>query len=230
MFYFDCIIKIETINSHILRLAKTLGGGCFAGLLAAFLSACAQAVEPQPFESWVLALSWSPQYCASTQRPDELQCDRRRAYGFIVHGLWPQGGPDKAACPKPAKLPRRYIERMLPLMPSPGLIQHEWNKHGACTGWGPDEYFATIERAWKSVRIPHAYQDVRAYQTLPMSQLEREFAQDNPGFSADSIGVQCKGPYLQEIRLCLDKDLAPRNCGTRVRDRCGKQLTLRPQR
>jgi ribonuclease T2 len=52
------------------------------------------------FDYYVLALSWSPTYCASRAgRRDRQQCGTGRGYAFVVHGLWPQyekGWPDFA--------------------------------------------------------------------------------------------------------------------------------------
>ena len=69
---------------------------CFKRLLIVFLFALAlpaSAKENRPgiFDYYVLALSWSPTYCATTgdARGDE-QCAPRRNYAFVVHGLWPQ--------------------------------------------------------------------------------------------------------------------------------------------
>ena len=59
------------------------------------LAACAaptpaRAQEPGRFDYYLLALSWSPEYCASRNGArDKLQCVERQ-YGFVTHGLWPQ--------------------------------------------------------------------------------------------------------------------------------------------
>lgn len=205
-----------------------------APLLGAFalLSSCAKAVEPQAFDYWILSLSWSPQYCAGEARPKDPQCAARR-YGFIVHGLWPQNeraNPNHSPknCPQPDRLPQRFIDRMLPLMPSPGLIQHEWSKHGACTGWPADQYFDAVEQAYRSIKIPAAYAQLDDYLSTDLSALEQEFMRANPGYSAEALATQCSGQYLKEIRLCMDKDFHPRTCGPDVRDRCLGQVVIRP--
>ena len=36
---------------------------------------------------------------------------------------------------------------MLDLMPAPGLIYNEWDKHGTCSGMGARAYFETIRKA-----------------------------------------------------------------------------------
>jgi ribonuclease T2 len=47
------------------------------------------AAAPGAFDYYVLALSWSPQYCATaTNNADRSQCSV--PHGFVVHGLWPQ--------------------------------------------------------------------------------------------------------------------------------------------
>ncbi|MBW8619455.1 MAG: ribonuclease, partial [Hyphomicrobiales bacterium] len=47
--------------------------------------------EPGQFDFYVLALSWSPAYCANggDKRSPE-QCQLGAQKGFVVHGLWPQ--------------------------------------------------------------------------------------------------------------------------------------------
>ena len=46
---------------------------------------------PGVFDFYVLALSWSPTYCAGQgERRDDVQCAPGRGLGFVVHGLWPQ--------------------------------------------------------------------------------------------------------------------------------------------
>ena len=43
------------------------------------------------FDFYVLALSWSPSYCAiEGDGADPAQCANGRPYAFVVHGLWPQ--------------------------------------------------------------------------------------------------------------------------------------------
>lgn len=87
------------------------------------------------FDYYSLVLSWSPTHCESPEgQDDEAQCARRdgRRYAFILHGLWPQyerGYPED--CPAESRfVPQRVIDGMLDVMPSKGLIIHEYRKHG----------------------------------------------------------------------------------------------------
>lgn len=201
----------------------------FAAALLVWASRPAWADLPGRFDYYVLALSWSPQYCAGSQASDDPQC--RRPYGFVVHGLWPQherGWPQD--CGKGEWLPDALIERMLPLMPSRKLILHEWRKHGVCSGLGAQGYFNAVERAYRSVRIPERYRAPRDYLRVSPTQLESDFRAANPALRPDGITLECSGNYFKEIRICMDKQLQPRACGSDLRDRCGGQTTLRPSR
>ena len=181
------------------------------------------------FDYYLLSLSWSPEYCATTRRDDEPQCDR--PYAFVAHGLWPQherGWPSD--CASKERVSDATIERMLPLMPSRGLIIHEWRKHGTCSGLKADRYFAQVEQAYRSVMIPPRYQRLREPLSLSAGELRRDLLAANPGIPQQALVLQCAGRYLQEVRICLDRGLSPRACGAGLRDRCGDRVLLRPVR
>ena len=78
-------------------------------LLALALPAHAEGDTPGDFDYYVVALSWSPTWCALTgdaRRHD--QCDARHAHGFILHGLWPQYGTGYPSdCRSPQRDPSR---------------------------------------------------------------------------------------------------------------------------
>lgn len=193
------------------------------------LAVAAGADEPGRFDYYLLSLSWSPQYCAESHRGDEAQCSR--PYGFVVHGLWPQnerGYPRD--CPSHGRVDDTTVDHMLPLMPSRGLVIHEWRSHGACSGMDARGYFATVERAFNGVRIPEAYRAPQDYRTVSVEQLRRDFVTANPGMPESAVTLQCSGHYLKEVRVCLDRGLAPRACGVDVETRCGATTTLRPAR
>jgi ribonuclease T2 len=122
------------------------------------------------------------------------------------------------------------IERMLPIMPSRGLVIHEWRTHGACSGLGAEDYFGTLEKAYRGVRIPPAYQAPDHYLSVAPAQLKQDFAAANPGLRAEDLAVQCSGHYLREVRVCLTRELSPRACGADVDDACEGNAVLRPVR
>ena len=118
---------------------------------------------PGEFDFYVLSLSWSPSFCeAAAERGNAgrsaAQCGER-PFSFVVHGLWPQydrGFPEYCKRPSP-RLERNVMVSMLDLMPAPGLIYNEWDKHGTCSGLGTRAYFETIRKARAVVKIPEEF-------------------------------------------------------------------------
>ncbi|MDX2167784.1 MAG: ribonuclease T2 [Deltaproteobacteria bacterium] len=201
-----------------------------AGLLAA-AGLDRAAAAPADFDYYVLSLSWSPQYCAEPEGArDHRQCGGARRFAFVLHGLWPQderGFP--ADCAPDSTVPKRLVDGMLDIMPSPSLVRYQWRKHGTCSGLDVDQYFATARRAFDSIAIPARYRTAPQAVYVAPRQLEQDFLAANPRLRAAGLTVQCNGRYLRELRICLDKQLAPRACGRDVRDRCRTdELIVRP--
>ena len=174
------------------------------------------------FDYYVLALSWSPTYCAS-RRDDRYdpQCDGSsgRPYAFVLHGLWPQyerGWPQHCRTADRGWVPGPVAERMLDIMPSKKLIFNEYRKHGTCSGLGVDGYFDLSRRLYESVKIPPRFvrlTDERLF--VAPGELVRDFMAVNPQLKPDMISVQCGGPgnRLREVRICFEKGGALRACG-----------------
>lgn len=180
------------------------------------------------FDFYVLALSWSPSYCAAEGRDaDRRQCGPQGPKGFVVHGLWPQferGYP--ASCPtgEPLEVPRQLLSSVLDIVPSAGLAAHEWRKHGTCSGLGQADYFKVTREAWKRVRIPPA---LGGGQANP-AELENAFIRANRGLTRDAIAVTCDRQYLREVQICLTKSLDFRPCPEVDRSGCRKPRAAMP--
>ena len=136
---------------------------------------CAQDARqdtPGEFDFYVLSLSWSPSFCEAAEergngRRTRGQCGGR-PFSFVVHGLWPQyehGFPEYCQQPSP-RLARNIMVSMLDLMPAPGLIYNEWDKHGTCSGLSPRAYFETIRMARSAVKIPADFLELSASTTI----------------------------------------------------------------
>lgn len=181
------------------------------------------------FDYYVMSLSWSPEHCAEPAgKGDKLQCASSRKFAFVLHGLWPQFETGYPQSCSNAPLKSETRDGMLDIMPSKQLVQHEWEKHGTCSGLEPDQYFAKARAAFGAVKIPAAYQDpTTAFQT-DVGKVEQAFGDTNPDLHSDALAVQCQGKFLQEVRVCLDKDFHPRRCGHDVKDACGNSITVRP--
>lgn len=188
------------------------------------------------FDFYVLAMSWSPQHCASrgnnSRNRNDIQCAGEREYDFVLHGLWPQyekGWPQDCST---EQVPRSTVDRMLDIMPSPSLVRHEWSKHGTCSGLPAGEYFAKARQAFEKMRIPQQYQRPRLEVVSRPKELKRRFVEANPSFPENSLAVVCSGRFLQEVRACLTTDFQPRACSAEVlRNQCRTdEIILRPVR
>lgn len=181
------------------------------------------------FDYYVLALSWSPSWCATEGKDrNEPQCAPDRRVGFIVHGLWPQyerGWPD--GCETRQRDPSRRDSRaMEDVMGSAGLAWYQWQKHGRCSGLSGTDYYLAIRKAAESVEIPPVLRllprDVRV--EAPM--IEDAFLGANPGLTRDGITVTCDEGRLDEVRICLSRDLQPRACAPDVRRDCRSRMLV----
>src|SRR5579872_1231126 len=168
---------------------------------------------PGVFDYYVLALSWAPGFCDTASRPSERECGRDRHLGFVVHGLWPQFENSRSpeGCAPARPVAGDLVDRMLNVMPDPGLVQHEWACHGTCSGMNARDYFSTVDRAFQAVRIPDELRAPRQAARMRVSELERRFADANRA-SPDAFRVVCRGGELMEVRVCVTKDLRLRAC------------------
>ena len=168
------------------------------------------------FDFYVLALSWSPSHCERAgARADRRQCGLEADHGFIVHGLWPQherGWPEECVSAHGRSVPARLVSDMLDIMPSPGLIRHQWRKHGRCSGLAQSDYFALVRRAFAVVTIPERFRRSEAVLRLSPGDIEAEFRRANPGLDADAVSVACDRSRLRDVRICMTKQLAFRAC------------------
>ncbi len=194
-----------------------------AALVAASGTARAQGERAGDFDYYVLSLSWSATWCNLTgdDRADP-QCDSGRGLDFTLHGLWPQndqGYPSYCRTGQPDPT-RSETAAMSDIMGGAGLAFYEWKKHGRCSGLSPRAYFATSRRAHDSVTTPPVLQGLSKRIELPASVIEDAFIEANPQLSRNGITVTCDGGMIEEVRICLTRDLEPRDCGPDVRRDC----------
>ncbi|MGH6816084.1 MAG: ribonuclease T2 family protein [Hyphomicrobiaceae bacterium] len=181
------------------------------------------------FDYYLLALSWSPTYCASLQQPrrDDQQCAPRsgRRFAFVLHGLWPQyerGWPQDCSTADGGFVPRPVAQKMLDIMPSERLVFHQYRKHGTCSGLGIDGYFALARKLYEKIAIPKRYVDVADPRMfVSPSELVQDFIAANPDLKPETIAVVCDGPgnRLREVRICFDKAGTLRACSRSIDQR-----------
>lgn len=186
--------------------------------------------EPGEFDYYAVALSWSPAYCST--RKDPAQCERPRPLGFVLHGLWPQyvnGFPQ--SCSK-ERLPGPVRTKYAPLFPNPKLAEHEWKKHGTCSGLDPAEYFALSAKLKDKVAIPAAFQTPDKPVRTTYAELARTFKAANPALAPDAVLPFCTGGgrFLREVRVCYTREGAFMSCAPSQvklsRKSCGQESFL----
>lgn len=181
------------------------------------------------FDFYVLSLSWSPAFCASDAgKNSRQQCGSDRKHGFVVHGLWPQnetGYPEFCGRDKRERVAEDLGRSMFDIMPSMGLIGHQWRKHGSCSGLSQKDYFDTVRAAQQRVTVPEDLSSGQSSKTLSADEVETAFVSANPGMVKQGVAISCEGPLLEEVRICLNKDLSFRTCPEVDRRGCRSNAT-----
>lgn len=205
----------NTRMKHVI-LAAALA---FATIAPATLRADGEAAGD--FDYYVLALSWSPNWCKleGNARGAE-QCEED--FGWVVHGLWPQyedGWP--AYCNTVERPPSKQdTAAEADLFGAGGAAWYQWKKHGVCAGLPADAYFDTVRAAYESIERPEVLRKIDRTFKIPASLIEEAFIQVNPELEPDMITVTCRDGHIQEARICLTKDLEPRACAPDTRRDC----------
>jgi ribonuclease T2 len=186
------------------------------------------------FSYYMLVLSYAPDFCAQPQgRKDPRECGAGRHIGFVVHGLWPQGetarGPEN--CGPASPVSNAIIQVTLNYIPTESLIQHEWASHGTCSGLSAADYFAALRKARDSVKLPPALNQPSQQAHYSPAQVESQVSAANPSYPATAFRTSCyQDGELEEVRICLNKDLSPRPCGPSAGECRATAVTLLPVR
>lgn len=192
------------------------------------------------FDYYVLALSWQPAFCET--KPGKEECatqtaDRFDAQNFALHGLWPNVlndpnhrfgycdlssdvvAQDKAGqwCGMPPlDLSSATALDLSTYMPGTAscLQNHEWYKHGVCTGMSPEDYFALADHLvslFAQTSFNH-YIAEHVGQTVSRSEVLARFEQEFGAGAANYLTLRCRSvdgtSLLTEIQLVLQKDLS----------------------
>lgn len=200
-------------------------------LFAAAVAACAipadlapaPALPPEesrivPVENLVLAFYWWPQNCRQATGADVAGC--HAGFGLRVHGLWPDGAGTSYPqfCRAAPALDIAEVRRNWCNTPSPGLLQHEWVKHGTCHWPDAATYFAEERRVAATITLP----DLDRPPVATAGAVRDAMIAANPTLprAALFVGTDRK-QWLTEVRICLDLADRPAACtaGTGAPDR-----------
>lgn len=227
-------------------VVATLAAAATAALLAATTSSQAQRSGERTtrhiagkFDYYQLVLSWSPTHCADNSRgANDTQCGPRRArpYSFVMHGLWPQyerGWPEFCRTRGKPYVPNNIIANMMDIMPSRGLIIHQYKKHGTCSGLDAATYFKASRIAYRNVKIPKMFAAPKKPILITPSELVKQFRSINPTLTNDAVQVICKrgnANRLKEVKFCMTRKGAFRACrkGGVLRHRCSNKKMYVP--
>lgn len=167
---------------------------------------------------YMLALSWSPAFCAQASGGRSyFQCAQNK-FGFVVHGLWAQSARARGSqdhprnCKPPEVLPGSLTRKYLCIIPDAQLIQDEWNKHGACAFSNAQTYLERQKTLWDSLQKPDLSslpRNVRA------KQVRDAWVNANRaiGMKAENVFIDVRSDNVfEEARICYDKQFKLTRC------------------
>lgn len=170
-----------------------------------------------PTTGYTLAISWSPEFCR-TRKDDPrhaTQCSGRQGrFGFVLHGLWPdgKGGKYPQYCPSRLLPDAQVLRRNFCTTPSADLMMHEWAKHGTCMGISPADYFAKGRELFQSLEFPDMARLSRT-ESLDVGKVKQALVIANPRLRPDMFRLLLgRDGWLREVHLCHSSKLKPARC------------------
>lgn len=186
-------------------------------------------VADEPTAFYMLALTWAPEDCrANGDTPGyEIQC-RDNDFGFVLHGLWPNGAArrhPRYCGPAPAIRPAT-VRKHACMTPSTVMQQHEWAAHGTCGWTTPEAYFDQAATLWNAVKAPAPLGP-----TMTAGDLRDAFVAANPWMKREGIYIKTvEGGRLMDVRLCYDLAYSPTACKGSLGAGDDAVLTIEPRR
>lgn len=207
LYLFLAIVAI--MLAYLMRKPHTLPATAQNQASTPAQSQSSEAATQQSFDYYLLNLSWSPEFCAT--HPDKPECAQHLA--FVLHGLWPQNTtgsyPENCSNAPGPQNPAQYAD----IYPDQGLLQHEWQTHGTCSGLAPDAFFELARQAVHSVAIPTELSSLNRQISMPPAEILSLFTRTNPTLPAASLALSCGNNDLTAVEVCLSKTLQPISCG-----------------
>lgn len=180
---------------------------------------------PAKFDFYVLNMSWSPEFCAT--HPSAPECGKK--LGFVLHGLWPQNRdgsyPSDCAHAPGLKNPSEFKD----LSSDPSFLEHEWEKHGTCTGLDPRTYFMLAQKAVHKLSFPPIITTLREEDQIQTSRIIDRLESVNSRYPKGSLVLSCGNNRLTAVEACLTKDLEPTPCGEHFHSCRAKTIRVTPR-
>jgi ribonuclease T2 len=187
----------------------------------------AKVIEDQPaFDFYVLSMSFQPEFCHQHRNEHFPGCEHPLDFwrgSLTLHGLWPEDddGSWPSSCTNEKFDPKTVDDlgpdRFYRLWPNVkatddgnsrySFWEHEWTKHGTCTGLTQDEYFDTaLKHFLPTPKIVRENYGGRS--SVTRDQLLEAYRIDSDQ-NSDALGdvvLVCSGrKYLSEVRVCVAK-------------------------
>lgn len=182
------------------------------------------------FDYYLFTLSWAPEFCATNPNGrTSAECDPKKHMGLIVHGLWPQynNGQWPQDCSSTPPAASATVNHMLPIMPSSSLIQHEWAKHGTCSGLSTQDYFAAIEKLYNGLQVPDDFKKPSTNDQISPVGIEQKFASVNHA-PAEAFRVSCPRNEFSAVEICLSRDLQYQACPGTLKECRAQKIEVLP--
>jgi len=184
---------------------------------------------PPDFDYYLLVLSWAPEFCATNPSGrTSAECDPKKHMGLVVHGLWPQynNGKWPQDCASTPPVAAATVDHMMPIMPGKQLIQHEWAKHGTCSGLSTQDYFAEIEKLYNGLHVPDDFKKPSSSSETNAPDIEKKFATANNA-PEGAFRVSCPQNEFSAVEICLSKDFQYQACPSTLKECRAPKIEVR---
>jgi ribonuclease T2 len=211
----------------LMVMSSVLIGNCFAKHKK---SSSTNSTSAGDFDYYLLTLSWAPEFCATNASGrSSAECAPNKHMGLVVHGLWPQDNDGKwqEDCASTPPVSSATVEHMMPIMPGSSLIQHEWAKHGTCSGLSVQDYFGAIEKLYTGLHVPDEFKKPSSTAETSPPDIEDKFASAN-GAPKEAFRVSCPQNEFSAVEVCLTKDLHYQACPNTSKECRASKIEVRP--
>lgn len=165
---------------------------------------------------YVFAYSWTPEFCYGESYPGCADPNDYWKTHFTIHGLWPQfqAGGYPSYCTDeafdPAAPEAVGWDTMVQYWPDVQYAEdssdydqfweHEWTKHGTCSGLEQEDYFQAAIDLIKSFGTPSSVTEAVG------SSVDADTVRDDMG-GASKASLQCEsGKYLNGVYTCWTRN------------------------
>jgi ribonuclease I len=203
------------------------------------------------FDLFVFQQSWSAEFCQSKNFPG---CDNPTPFmqtNLTIHGLWPQYAAKKDGRGWPQCCESKYgtslnetvigdlksaLTQMWPVeQGGEELWQHEWVKHGTCSGLSQMAYFKAALGTDQAIGTPAVIANniggtVKKSDLLDYYNIQAQLHFKMQGRQFDSqaqyVSLSCSGDFLGSITTCYDKTLTRTACRGLEASSCGDSIRI----